>query len=60
MAVPCPRFEAKFGAAAETTVILATGQRQVKASYAYRKGELKDKEIHQILADLPKILPPKD
>ena len=60
MAVPHQRFQARFGAEAETTVILATSQRQVKASYAYRKGELKDKDIEQILADLPKIHPKKD
>jgi hypothetical protein len=54
------RFQARFGAQAETTVILATAQRQVKASYAYRKGELDDKEMERILADLPKVLPKKD
>jgi len=60
MAAPHPRFQAKFGTEAETTVILATSQRQVQASYAYRKGELKEKNIEKILADLPKILPKKD
>jgi hypothetical protein len=53
------RFQAKFGAEAETTVILATAQRRVKACYAYRKGELKDKDVEQILADLAKVLPKK-
>src|SRR5262249_51465125 len=49
------RLRAKFGAEAETTVILATRERQVKACYAYRKGELTDQDIRQILADVPKI-----
>jgi hypothetical protein len=50
------RLQAKFGAEAETTIVLASEQR-VRASYAYRKGELKDKDIDQIFTDLPKILP---
>jgi hypothetical protein len=50
------RFQTKFAAEAETTVFLATGQRRVKASYAYRNGELRDKDIERILGDLPKIL----
>jgi hypothetical protein len=54
------RFHARFGAQAETTVILATSQRQVKASYAFRKGELADKDMERILADLPKLLPKKN
>ena len=54
------RFQAKFGVEAETTVVAATSQRRVKASYTYRKGELRDKDIAQILADLPKILPKND
>jgi hypothetical protein len=54
------RYQAKFGAEAQTTVIVATSQRQVKASYAYRKDELTDKDIAQILEDLPKILPKSD
>jgi hypothetical protein len=45
---------------AETTVFLTGPRHLIKASYAYRKGELKDKDIEQILADLPKILPKKD
>jgi hypothetical protein len=52
-------YQEKF-AAAETSVFLATRDRQVKASYAYRKDELKDEDIEGILADLPKILPKKD
>jgi hypothetical protein len=54
------RFRAKFGAEAETTVILAAPDRRVKACYAFRKGELKDKDVEQILADIAKILPKKE
>jgi hypothetical protein len=54
------RFQDQFGAEAETTVILADSQRRVKACYAYRKDELKDGPIAQILGDLPRILPKKD
>jgi hypothetical protein len=60
LAIPDQRFQARFGAEAETTVILATGKRQVMASYAYRKGELTNADIDRILADLVKILPKKD
>jgi hypothetical protein len=52
-----PKAQAKLGKDAETTVILATGQRKVKACYAYRKDELKNKDVEQILDDLSKILP---
>jgi hypothetical protein len=54
------RYQAKFGAEAETTVVLATSQRQVKACFAYRKDELTDKDIARSLGDLPKILPKND
>ena len=53
------RVQTKLGTEAQLTVVLAS-ELQVRASYAYRKGELKDKDIDQILADLPKILPNKD
>jgi len=33
--------------------------RQVKSEFAYKKGDLKDKDIEAILADLPKILEKK-
>jgi hypothetical protein len=52
-------FQAKLGREAESTVLLAY-RGTVKASYAYRQGELNDKAIDQILADLPGILPKKD
>jgi hypothetical protein len=41
---------------AEITVVLYTKQ-MVKANYAFKKGELKDKDIEQIVGDIPKILP---
>jgi hypothetical protein len=53
------RVRAKLGTDAQLTVVLASELR-VRASYAYRTGEFKDKDIDQILADLPKILPKKD
>jgi WD40 repeat protein/endonuclease YncB( thermonuclease family) len=53
-------LQTRFGPEAETSIILATATRRVKASYAYRKGELNDKSIDQVLADLPKIFPMKD
>lgn len=40
---------------ADVTVALYVG-RQVKSQFAYKKGELKDKDIEAILKDLPKIL----
>jgi len=40
---------------ADVTVVLYVG-RVVKANYAFKKGELKDKNIDAIISDLPKIL----
>src|SRR5262249_12718825 len=40
---------------ADVTVVLYT-KHTVKANHACRKGELKDKAIDRVLADLPKIL----
>jgi hypothetical protein len=42
---------------ADTTIILATSKRVVKACFAYRKGELNDKEMDRILRALARILP---
>ena len=53
-------YRAKLAPGAEVAVTLATKDRRVRASYAYRKGELKDKNVEQILADLPKIFPMRD
>ena len=41
---------------ADVTVVLYQG-RKVKANYAFKKGDLKDKDIDKILADVSKILP---
>jgi hypothetical protein len=43
---------------AEITVVLYE-QREVKANYTFKKGELKDKDIEKIVKDLAKILPDK-
>jgi hypothetical protein len=43
---------------ADVTVVMYT-KRNTKAQYAFKKGELKDKDIEAILGDLPKILPSK-
>jgi hypothetical protein len=40
---------------ADVTVVLYT-KHKVKANYAFGKGELKDKDIDRILADVPKII----
>jgi hypothetical protein len=41
---------------ADVTVILYKKQK-VAVNHAYRKGELNDKAIEQIISELPKILP---
>jgi hypothetical protein len=43
---------------ADITVVLYT-KRTVKANYAFKKGELKDKDIDTIMSSVPKILPEK-
>jgi hypothetical protein len=43
---------------ADVTVLLYV-KKKVKANYAFHKGELQDKQIEQIVADLPRILPQK-
>jgi hypothetical protein len=53
------KFDDRFGARAETTIILATAHRRVKACRAFRPGELKDADVAQVLADLPRIFPVK-
>jgi hypothetical protein len=40
---------------ADVTVVMYVG-RTVKANHAFKKGELKSKDVEAILADLPKIL----
>src|SRR5437763_15909097 len=41
---------------ADVTVVFYEN-RNVKANYAFKKGELNDKAIERIVADIPKILP---
>lgn len=41
---------------ADITVVLYL-EHKVLANFAYRKGEMKDKDIDKILAEVPKILP---
>jgi hypothetical protein len=43
---------------ADITVVLYTS-RTVKSNHAFRKGELNEKAIDKIMADIPKILPEK-
>jgi hypothetical protein len=40
---------------ADVTVILYN-QRTVRANHAFKKGEMKEKDVEKIIADLPKIL----
>lgn len=44
---------------ADVTVVLYT-KRNVKVNYAFKKGELKDKDIEKIISDLTKILPEEE
>src|ERR1700730_4697843 len=41
---------------ADITVVLYN-KRTVKSNFAFRKGELNEKSIKKIIADIPKILP---
>lgn len=43
---------------ADITVVLYS-KRNTKAQYAYKKGDLKDKDIEEIVTGLSKILPEK-
>ena len=44
---------------ADITVVLYTKQ-EVKSNYAFKKGELKEKAIDRIVADVKRILPDKE
>jgi hypothetical protein len=48
----------KIAEEADVTVVLYT-KGEVKANYAFKKGELKDKDIDTIVGDVSKILPEK-
>ncbi len=41
---------------ADVTVVLYTG-RVVKANYSFKKGQMKDKDVEKVIADIKKILP---
>ncbi|HKI37979.1 MAG TPA: hypothetical protein VKA46_39360 [Gemmataceae bacterium] len=43
---------------ADVTVVLYK-ERKVVANYAFKKGQMKDKDVDKVLADLPKILSDK-
>jgi hypothetical protein len=43
---------------ADVTIVFYT-KRNVKVNYAFKKGELKEKDVAKIVADLSKILPTK-
>jgi hypothetical protein len=48
----------KVAKEADVTVVLYTDT-TVKANFAFKKGELKEKDVEKILSELPKILPTK-
>ncbi|MFL5339193.1 MAG: hypothetical protein ACJ8F7_03415 [Gemmataceae bacterium] len=52
---PAGPEEYKVAKDADVTVLLCK-EKTVKVNYAFRKGELNDKAIAQIVADLPKIV----
>ena len=55
---PAGPEEYKISKDANVTVLLYT-KHIVKANHAFKKGELKDKDIEAIVKELPKILPAK-
>jgi hypothetical protein len=48
----------KIAKQADVTVLLYQ-RHTVKANHAFKKGELKQKQVQAVLGDLPKILPSK-
>jgi len=46
----------KIAPESDVTVVLYVG-RVVKANYTFKKGEMTEKDVAKVLADLPKILP---
>ena len=49
----------KIAKDADVTVVLYQKQ-EVKANYAFKKGEFHEEDIGKIVADVAKIIPPKD
>ncbi len=60
LAIDNPAGPEKYKVAkdADVTVVLYN-ERVVKANYAFKKGQLKDKDIQKIVADVAKIVPGK-
>jgi cyanophycinase len=59
--VPADSWKAlreKLGEAQTTILLAAPPGARIKASYAYRRGELTDEEIDRIVADVARLLPP--
>ena len=58
LSIDNPAGPAKYNVAkdADVTVVLYT-KRTVKANYAFKKGELTDKGIDKVVADVSKITP---
>jgi hypothetical protein len=50
--------EYKLAKEADVTVLLYV-DKEVKVNYAFRKGEMTDKDVETVLAAIPKILPAK-
>jgi hypothetical protein len=55
---PAGPEEYKISKDANVTVLLYT-KHIVKANHAFKKGQLKDKDIEAIVKEVPKILPAK-
>lgn len=55
---PAGPTEWKIAKDADITVILYN-KRTVKANHAFKKGDLKEKDIEKIIADVAKIVPEK-
>ena len=58
LAIRHGRHVAMVNKEADVTVVLYV-DRNVKANFAFKKGELKEKEIEEVVKALPKILPSK-
>lgn len=53
-----PYEKAPFAKDADVTVMLYTA-RKVKVNHTFKKGEMKDKDVDQVIKDLDQILPKK-
>jgi hypothetical protein len=61
LAVYAPDGPEKYKVAkdADVTVVLYDADSKVQANYAFKKGELKDKDVDAIVSDVPKIFAKK-